>query len=78
MAKHEPTMTWMLRSAGKYPNGWIETENDKEILIAYAADQLEFERIICSRSDARLFAKRILACLEATIRAKPRRKGGQT
>lgn len=66
MARHEPGKTWMLRQAGQYPNGWVETQNDKEILIAYADDKLDLESFICSRRDARLFAKRIMECLEGT------------
>lgn len=67
MARHEPGKIWALRRTGKFPNGWVETENEKEIRLGYQHDQLGYRGgFICSRPDARLFAKRILECLEAT------------
>lgn len=67
MARHKPTVIWMLRRAGRYPNGCVKTESENELSVTYQANELQFESgFICSRKDAKLFVRRILQCLQET------------
>ena len=57
----------MLRQPGQYPNGYVETAEIDSVKVRYviAADAWP-DGFICTRRDARLFAKRIMECLEGT------------
>ena len=67
MAKHNPGTFWPLHRVGKYPNGYIQTASDQEIAICFVPDEESDAGCFnLSRRDARLLAKRILQCLEAT------------
>ncbi len=67
MAQHKPDMIWELHPPNKYPNGEICTISTSDIMIAsYPCKGVSVEPIILSRRDARLLAKRINQCLDAT------------
>ena len=68
MSKHKPGTIWMLRPAGQYPNGCVETVRDGKLVIEYSPDRTPYESVCfrMPRADARLLAKRIMECLEAT------------
>jgi len=67
MGKHLPTVIWMMRRIGVYPNGWVETASDDRIAISYTHGIGHgVYRIELSRKDARLLAKRINQCLDDT------------
>jgi hypothetical protein len=64
---HKPAMMWAFRMPGKYPNGYVQTTEDNQILMSFFDKEGEDGiGIIRSRRDARLLARRILQCLEKT------------
>lgn len=66
MARHRPSVVWMMRPLGVYPNGYVRTCDSSKldiVLDTYQAERLAFT---LPRRDARLLAKRILQCLEET------------
>lgn len=67
MVKHNPWSIWMLRKPGQYPNGEVNTTKDGNIMIGYIYAEgagMNWQEI--SRLDARLLAKRLNQCLDAT------------
>ena len=67
MAKHTSCALWMLRRPGVYPNGWVRTwDKDRIAFFLVNAEGEDGYGYVCPRKDARLLAKRILECLEAT------------
>lgn len=69
MAKHLPNKIWDLRKDGD-SNGYVRTTSASKIQLYYYADMnnnpdsiMDFEM---NRQDARMLAKRILECLDAS------------
>ena len=67
MGKHIPCLTWALRRVGKYPQAYVETRNSKALNISFFPDDSGLGNgFEISRGDAKLLARRITQCLEAT------------
>lgn len=58
----------MLRPFGVTPNGVVRTTDDDRILIAVWDGRKEERVLTVSRRDARLLARRINQCLNATVK----------
>ena len=58
----------MRRDVGSYPNGYIQTADDDEIRVTYFMHEGYPQTIFMTRRDARLIAKRINQCLDATAK----------
>ena len=68
MAKHLPNKIWDLRKDGD-SNGYVKTVSSSKIQLYYYANMEDVNSIIdfeISRQDARMLAKRILECLDAS------------
>lgn len=71
MAKHLPTSVWASRKPCTYPNAYVRTRDRESLYIAIIAEVNTFDASFnISRRDARLLAKRINECLDATKGAK--------
>jgi hypothetical protein len=64
-----PSTAWFLRApVSEYPNAYVVTEPDDEIRVTYFEHKGNPATFFLSRKDARLLAKRINQCLDATVR----------
>ena len=64
-----PGSSWSLRHPDVRPNGTVSTLDDDRIIVWYDDGSTKFaQRMILSRRDARLLAKRINQCLDRTRR----------
>lgn len=63
-----PSTVWLLRHPGTYPNGYVLTRVNEEIRISFFDSEDFGNHIFMSRQDARLLAKRINQCLDATVK----------
>lgn len=64
MAKHL-NITWPIRKLGTYPNGFVQTDDEKHISIIWATANDGKEWVI-TRHEAKMLARRITQCLERT------------
>jgi hypothetical protein len=64
-----PNTSWFLRwPVSEYPNGYVLTTYEDEIRVTYFETPDEVATLFLSRKDARLLAKRINQCLDATAK----------
>lgn len=64
-----PNTTWFLRyPLSGYPNAYVNTGQDDEIRVTYFLHENDAQTFFLSRRDARLLAKRINECLDATVK----------
>jgi len=69
MTNRAPNTSWLLRwPPTEYPNGYVLTSEDDEIRVTYFEHEQDAQTIWLSRKDARLLAKRINQCLDATVK----------
>ena len=61
-----PGTSWFLRDVRRYPNAYVLTEPGDEIRVTYFEHAGVSQTFFLSRKDARLLAKRINQCLDAT------------
>ena len=66
MAKHLPSVVWPLRR--DFKGGYVETRDKSHISLNFPIphDPGYVQVVVLTRADARLWAKRINQCLEAT------------
>lgn len=67
-----PNAVWMCREVGVYPNASVACDDDDLIKVAVEPGDGKSYGLRMSRKTARLLAKRINACLDATL-DKPKR-----
>lgn len=64
-----PSSIWSLRHPGTYPNAWVRTiEGDRIEVTQVASADFALGRLVLSRRDARLLARRLNECLDATVK----------
>lgn len=63
-----PNTSWMMRTPGTYPNGYVRTLPGDRIQISYYDHQHHPQTIMLDRQDARLLAKRVNQCLDETVK----------
>lgn len=64
-----PSTAWFLRFPLKhFPNSYVHTTADDEIRVTYFLNENDAQTFFLSRKDARLLAKRINQCLDATVK----------
>lgn len=64
---HQPGSVWPIRRLGVYPQVYVRTADDDNIAIEFWRTKWHTrEPLALSRKDARLLARRIVQCLEAT------------
>lgn len=66
MAKHLPTTIWPAKKMGTYPNVYVRTADDKNITILLADGSPEVSGLKLPRQTAKMLARRINECLEAS------------
>lgn len=68
MAVHKPGSVWSLRKPGTFGNAYVQTASTETLYLNLPLDPggRDRQRVEISRKDARLLAKRINACLDAT------------
>jgi len=67
MGNRAPGTVWMTRHSDQYPYQYVRTTDDDRILIVNAEQSGgNADAMVVSRRDARLLAKRINQCLDAT------------
>lgn len=63
-----PGSLWMMRYPQTYPNGYVRTIDNERIVIAQFENDTDIgQSMVLDRKDARLLAKRINECLDATV-----------
>ena len=69
MTDRAPNTVWTLRKFGATPNASVRTMPEDHIGIGHWGDlRLGPQTLTLSRKDARLLAKRINQCLDATVK----------
>jgi len=67
MAKHKPTVVWAVKRTGGYPNGYVRTEDEKHLDISFFLEEgRDGAGFTVTRQFAKMLARRINQCLEAT------------
>ena len=67
ISKHLPTQIWPTRPLGTYPQQYVKTESETAISVTIVGAEGDCGwSMILSRLDARLLARRITQCLEAS------------
>lgn len=67
MGKHRPSIIWLMRKVGTYPNAYVETVDKDRVAIAFLnREPIPSWAVELTRRDARLLAKRINQCLDET------------
>lgn len=68
MGNRAPGTVWATRPISQYPSQYVRTTDDDRILIVNIErpDSNYLATMVVSRKDARLLAKRINQCLDAT------------
>ena len=68
MGRHKPAHLWAVKHVGTYPQIYVKTNGPGFITVSHFADSEEkYGRgFTMKRRDARLLAKRINQCLDAT------------
>ncbi len=66
MGKHKNAV-WPVKPVGEYPQIYVATQNDKEIYLQFHKEQGPAGiRLVMSRRQARMLARRINQCLDDT------------
>ena len=67
MAKHLSSVIWPTRPLGTYPQQYVMTESETAISVTIVGEEDGVGwSMLLSRLDARLLARRITQCLEAS------------
>jgi hypothetical protein len=73
MSERRRSGIWSTRPIGVYPTAYVSSE-DEDIRISYHPEPGDGWSVDMTRADARLLAKRLNQCLDASLKNPPRRR----